>query len=95
MGMPEDADIWMFMLQECPPFFRQLPPFIQNMTNGDTEACQFDYSLRRKYTLFTVIDVAGDGGDRRDQLQLLEDGSLANISGVEYMIDVSEVLHDR
>lgn len=28
-------------------------------------------------------------------LQMFDDGSLANVPGVEYMIDVSEVFHDR
>lgn len=31
------------------------------------------------------------GGDGRDLLQLLNNGSLANVPGVEYMIDASEV----
>ena len=35
------------------------------------------------------------GGDWNDLLQLLDDGSLANVSGVEYMIDACEMSSNR
>ena len=53
------------------------------MTNGDTAACQFDHDHRRKSALFIIVDIAGNGGDRSDLLQLLNDGSLANVPGME------------
>ena len=61
MGVAEDADIWMFVLQERSSFFRQFPTFIQNMTDGDTAACQFDHGLGRKPALVIAIHIAGDG----------------------------------
>jgi len=91
----ENIDVGLCAIQKGSPISRELSAFIQNMTNGYTEACQFDHNLRRIYALFTVINVAGNSGDRRDLLQLLDDGPLANVSGVEYMIDRSEVPQDR
>ena len=61
MRVAEDADIWMFTLQERPPLFRHLPAFVQNMTDGDAAACQFDHGLGRKSSLLIIVDVAGDG----------------------------------
>ena len=81
MGVAEDADIWMFVLQERSSFFRQFPTFIQNMTDGDTAARQFDHSLVGKSTLFVAIYVAGDGGDWSDLLQLFDHGPIADIPG--------------
>ena len=57
----EDADIWMFTLQERPPLFRHLPAFAQNMTDGDAAACQFDHGLRWESTLLVPIKIARDG----------------------------------
>ena len=62
MGVAKDADIWMFVLQERSSFFRQFPAFIQNMTDGDAEACQVDHGLGRKPALvtpFTLPETAG------------------------------------
>lgn len=91
MCVAKDANVRLFLVQKNPSFFRQLPAFVQNMTDRDAAACQFDHSLRRKYAKFTCIDVAGHGGDWRDLFQLLDDGPLANVPCVENVIDVSEV----
>jgi hypothetical protein len=64
------------------------------MTDGDAAACQLDHGLGRKYALFTIIDVAGNGCDWRDLFQLLDDRLLTNVPGVENVIDVSEVSPD-
>ena len=40
---------------------RHFPAFIQNMTDGDAEACQVDHGLGRKPALVTAIHIAGDG----------------------------------
>ena len=61
MRVAEDADIWMFTFQERPPFFRHLPAFVQNMTDGNAVACQLDHDLGRKSALSIIVDVAGDG----------------------------------
>ena len=57
------------------------------MTDGDAAACQFDHGLGRKSSLFLIVDVAGDGGDRSDLLQLFDHRLIANIPGVENVID--------
>ena len=72
----------MFILQERSPLFRHLPAFVQDMTDGDAEACQFDHGLGLKSAL-RIIDVAGHGSDWRDLLQLLEHGPVVNVPGVE------------
>ena len=61
MCVAKDADIWMFVLQERSSFFRQFPAFIQNMTDGDAEACQVDHGLGRKPALVIATHIAGDG----------------------------------
>ena len=61
MRVAEDADIWMFTFQERPPLFRHLPAFVQNMTDGDAAAGQFDHGLGRKSSRLIIVDVAGDG----------------------------------
>jgi hypothetical protein len=90
----KDADIWMFTLQERPPFFGHLPAFIQYMTDGNAAAFQLNHGLGRKSALFIIVDVAGDGGDWRDLLQLFDHGPVANITGAENVIDTSEVSPD-
>jgi hypothetical protein len=87
----KDTDIRVGFLEKRSTALCELPALIQNMTDGNAAACQFDYGLGRKYVLFTIIDVAGNGGDRRDLFQLLDDRPLADVPGVENVIDVSEV----
>ena len=94
MRVAKDADIGSFAIQKGSSVLRELPTFIQNMTDGNTAACQFDHGLGRKSALFIIIDVAGDGGDWRDLLQLFDDGPIANVPGVENVIDASEVSPD-
>jgi hypothetical protein len=92
--MTKDADIRLFALKKGSPFFRHLPAFVQNMTDGDAAAYQIDHGLGRKYALFIIIDVAGDGGDWSNLLQLFDHGPIANVPGVENVIDASEVSPD-
>src|SRR2546427_8842197 len=63
------------------------------MTDGDAAACQLDHGLGRISALFT-IDVAGDGGDQSQLLQLFDHGPIANVPGVEHVIDASEMSPD-
>ena len=95
MRMTKDTDVWLLAIQKGSPVLRQLSAFIQNMTDGDAVACQFDHDLGRKSALFIIIDVAGDGGDRRDLLQLFNHGSIANVPGVENVIDPFEISSNR
>jgi hypothetical protein len=64
------------------------------MADGDATARQLNYDLGRKPTLFTIVNVTENDCDWRNLLQLLNDGSLANVPGVEDMIDASEVSPD-
>jgi hypothetical protein len=41
----KDADVRSFAIQKGSPVLRELPAFIQNMTDGDAAACQFDHGL--------------------------------------------------
>jgi hypothetical protein len=65
------------------------------MTEGDAEACQFDHGLGRKSALFNIVDIAKDGGDRRDPLQLFNHGLIADVSGVENVIDAFKMSSNR
>ena len=84
--MAKDADVRLFALKKRSPVLRELPAFVQEMTNGDAEACQFDHGLGRRSAL-TIIDITGNGDDRSDLLQLFDHGPIANVSGVENVID--------
>ena len=95
MRVAKDADIGSFAIQKGSSVLRELPAFIQNMTDGDTAACQFDHGLGRKSDLFLIVDVAGDGGDRSDLLQLFDHGLLANIPGVENVVDALKMSSNR
>ena len=95
MRVTKDADIGMFTFKKFAAFFRHLPPFIQNMTNGDAAACQFDHDFGRKSTLLVAIHVAGDGGDRSELLQLFDYRPIANVSGVDNVIDACEILSNH
>jgi len=55
--MAEDTDVWSFAIQKCSSTLCELSSFIQNMTDGDAAACQFDHGLGRKSTLFIIIDI--------------------------------------
>ena len=61
MCVAKDADIGLFAFKKCSSFFRQFPAFIQNMTDGDAEACQVDHGLGRKPALVIATHIAGDG----------------------------------
>jgi hypothetical protein len=96
MRVTEDADVGVFTFKKCAASFRHLATFVQNMTDGDAAACQFDHHLERNSTLLVAIHVAGDGGDRCDLLQLFNHRPIANVSGVNNVIDVFEILsHHR
>ena len=96
VGMAEHADVRLFALKKRSSALRQRPAFIQDMTNGDAEACQFDHRLGWKPTLFIIIvDVARDGGNWCDPFQLFDHGSIANITGVENIIDAFKMPSDH
>ena len=50
-------------------------------------AGQFDHGLGLRSALFKIVDVAGDGGDRSDLLQLFDHRLIADIPGVANVID--------
>ncbi|MDZ4733460.1 MAG: hypothetical protein SGJ16_07730 [Nitrospirota bacterium] len=61
--MTKDADVRLLAIQKCSSVLRQLPAFVQNMTDGDAEAGQLDHGLGRKNGLFIIVDVAGNRCD--------------------------------
>ena len=95
MGMTEDTDVRSFTIQNGSSFFRHLSAFVENMTHGNATTCQFNYDLGRESALFIAIDVARDGGDRSDLLQLLDHGPIANVPGVENIIDAFKMSSDH
>lgn len=95
MRVAEDADIGLFPIQKGPPVFRQFPAFVDNMADGDPEAGEFDYCLAWKPAPSEPVNVAGDGRHRSDALQFFDHRSFADITGMENMIDTSEVSYDH
>ena len=79
----EDADIWMFTLQERPPLFRHLPAFVQDMTDGDAAACRFDHDLGRKSALSIIVHVFRDRRAGRDGLKLPMTERPSTVTGAE------------
>ena len=94
VGMAKDADVRLDFLEKHSSALCELPAFIQNMTDGDAAACQLDHGFGRTSALAIIVDVARDGGDRSDLLQLFDHGPIANVSGMENVIDASEMLLD-
>jgi len=64
------------------------------MTEGNAVACQFDHGLGRKSAMFIIINIAGYGGNRRNLLQLFNHRPIANVPGMEDVIDASEMSPD-
>lgn len=95
MCVAEDADIRSLAIQKGQSVLCEPPTFIQNMTDGDAPARQCDDDLRWKPALLVPVDITGNGGDRSDLLQLFNHRSPADIPGMKYVIDASEVSPDR
>ena len=45
MRVAKDAEVWLFAIQKGSSIFRELSTFVQNMTDGNAEAGQFDHGL--------------------------------------------------
>jgi len=45
MRMIKDAEVWLVFLEERSPALRQLPAFVQNMTDGDAAMLWNDHEL--------------------------------------------------
>jgi len=95
MCVAKDTDVGVFSIQKASPFACELPAFIHDVTDGDAEAGQFDDRLWWKSTLLKPIDIAGDGRHGSKKLKLLDDESCADITGMNNVIDASEVSYDR
>ena len=66
MRMTKDAEVWLFFLEERSSFFHQLPAFIQNMTDGDEAAGQFDHGpIANVPGVENVIDAFKMSSNRR------------------------------
>ena len=94
--MAKDADVRLFALKKRSPVLRELSAFVQNMTDGDAEARQFDHRLCWEPTLFIIIvDVARDSGDWCDLFQLFDHGPVANVPGMENVINTCKMSSNR
>jgi hypothetical protein len=90
----EDADIRLFTIQKGSTVFCELPALIHPMPESNADSKECHHSFRWKPAFLVPIDVAGDGGDRSNLLQLFNHGLIANIPGVENVIDASEMSPD-
>jgi hypothetical protein len=70
MRVAKDAEVWLFAIQKGSSIFRELSTFVQNTTDGDAAAGQFDHGLWWKSTLFKPTDIARDHCDRGSALSL-------------------------
>jgi hypothetical protein len=71
VGMAKHADVWLVFLEERSSILRELPAFVQNMTDGDAAACRFDHGLWWRPPLFEPVDIAGGHCDRGSALSLI------------------------
>ncbi len=69
------------------------PSFVQNMTGGDAAACQLDHGLGWEPAL-VIIGIPRNGSDRSDLLQMFDHRPIADVPGMENVIDASEVSPD-
>ena len=65
MRMTKDPEVWLLTIQKGSSVLRELPAFLQNMTDG-----QFHHGLWWRPTLLEPIDVAGGHCDRGSALSL-------------------------
>ena len=94
MRMAENTDVWSSAIKKHSSFFREFAVRIQNVPNGNPEACELNHRLRLKTARSISIDIAGNHRHRSDALQVINDGGLADITGMNDMIDILEVLQD-
>ena len=90
----KDADVWLHAVQENLSFSCKFSTYVQNMANGNSDSRQFDERLRRKAALLVPIDVTGNRRHRSDSLEVIDNGGLADITGMHDMIDVLEMLQN-
>ena len=65
------------------------------MSNGDTKAGQLDDSFPRKSAPFKPVYIPRNSRHRSDGLELLDNGLLADVAGMQDMIDATQMLCDR
>jgi hypothetical protein len=91
----EDANIKLRTIQKGSPVFCEPPAFIHHMPESSADSKECYHSFRWEPTLFIPIDVAGDGGDRSDPLQLFDHGPITYVPGVENVIDPFKMSSNR
>ena len=68
-------------MEQGPSVLRQLPAFVQNMTDGDATACQFDHrSIADVLSVENVIDACKMSSKRRIE-QVMDVGNHSNPNG--------------
>lgn len=92
--MTKDTNVWSGASEKRSPFFAQLPCFKHDMPNRNTEPIQVQQRLGRKTALLVLVYVAGNRRHWSDVLQVIDDGGLADITGMHDMIDMLEMLLD-
>ena len=94
MRVTEDADVRLFSIEKCSAFLCQLATLVHYVANRDPAPAQLHNQLRWEPTCFVLIDIAGDGCDRRDSPKLLDDRLPTDIAGVDDVIHSLEMAED-
>lgn len=91
MSVAEDTDVRPGSVEKGPSVLGHFSALIQDVPNGDSKPCKLDHRFRWKSAFIVSVDVAGDCRHGSDFLKLRDDGSLADITRVNNMIDIFEV----
>lgn len=94
MRVAKNTDVWSSAIKKRSSFARELAPRIQNVPNGDPKPCKFNRRLRLNTTRLILVDVAGDRRHRSDTFQAIDNGGLADITGMNDMIDILKIPQD-
>ena len=93
--MAEYTDVGLFFVQPRSCFHCQHPAREQDVADSNRHSGATDHAHAREPALFKLIDIAGDGNDRSDPLELTDYMEVADITGVQDGCDTREMLNDR
>lgn len=94
MRVTKDANVRSSAIKKSSSSIRELAARIQNMPDGNPEPCELDDRLRRNTALLISVNIAGNRRHGSDVFQTLNDCRFADITGMNDMIGMLEMLHN-
>ena len=94
MTVAEYTDVGLFLVQPLFCFQCQHPALEQDVADSNRHPGATDHTHTWEPALFKLIDIAGDGNDRSDPLELTDYTEIADITGVQDGCDTREVFDE-